>query len=357
MPVQYKDYYAILGVPRTATQEEIRNAYRKLARQWHPDVNPDRRKEAEEKFKEINEAYQVLSDPEKRRRYDELGAQWQEYERWQRAGGEATQGPFVWRFSQGPEVRFETRLDEEDLRDLFGGESPFSEFFEQFFGPGLGERLHRRPRRGRDVVHPLRITLEEAFRGTTRTLHLLSPDGVTRRIEVRIPPGVDQGTQLRVPGQGEPGRAGGPPGDLYVAIEIEPHPRFTRQGADLRTRLQVPVTTLVLGGEVELETLSGRVTITIPPETPDGRVLRLRGQGMPYLERPDQRGDLYVEVHAEIPHGLSEREKQLYRELAALRGERVRASAEARTAGAAGANGQVRSAPGGLGSWWRWLMR
>jgi DnaJ-class molecular chaperone len=320
--MEYQDYYAILGVPKTASEQEIRSAYRKLARQHHPDVNPGN-KEAEERFKRINEAYEVLSDPEKRKKYDELGPRWWEYEQWQRAqqAAGARGEPFDWEgfADQRPGgARYEYRtVSEEDLRDLFGEEAPFSDFFETFFGGRAGRRP--RPRAGADLEHPVEVTLEEAYRGTTRLLTLQTPDGQTRRLEVKIPPGVADGSRVRVAGQGLPGQAGGPAGDLYLVISVRPDPRFERRGDDLHTRIEIPLTALLLGGEARVPTPDGRtLALTIPAETQDGRVFRLRGQGMPRPGRPEQRGDLHAEVHARLPERLSPRQRELLEELARL---------------------------------------
>ncbi|MDP8925232.1 MAG: J domain-containing protein [Chloroflexota bacterium] len=302
----------------------MRAAYRKLARQHHPDVNPGN-KEAEERFKRINEAYEVLSDPEKRKKYDELGPRWREYEQWQRAqqAAAAQDQPFDWGgfAGQGPGgARYEYRTaSEEDLRDLFGEGEPFSDFFETFFGGGQPGRRRGRPRAGADLEHPVEVSLEEAYRGTTRLLALETPDGQIRRLEVKIPPGVDTGARVRVAGQGLPGEAGGPAGDLFLVIDVRPDPRFERRGDDLHARVEAPLTTLLLGGEARVPTPDGRtLVLTIPAGTKDGRVFRLRGQGMPRLGRPEQRGDLRVEVHARLPERLSLRQRELVEELARL---------------------------------------
>ncbi len=234
--MEYKNYYAVLGVKKQASEKDIRQAFRRLARQYHPDVNPNN-KEAEEHFKEINEAYEVLSDPEKRRRYDEMGADWERYQDYQRAqpqgrGGSSTE-----------------RMQSADLDDLFGDEIPYSDFFQQLFGragQGRGSST-RRPVRGQDLEAGVEVTLEEAAHGTTRVLRIAGEDGQSRQLEVRIPPGVRTGTRVRVAGQGERGYAGGPRGDAYLAVQVVPHARFEREGDDLRVRTSVAMTTMLLG--------------------------------------------------------------------------------------------------------------
>ena len=323
--MDFQDYYETLGVPRTASAKEIRAAFRKLARQHHPDVNPGN-KEAEERFKRINEAFEVLSDPEKRKKYDELGSRWREYEQWQRAGGEAEGAPFEWAASRGPGgARQEYHaFTEDDLRDLFGEGRPFSGFYETFFGGEGGyttgsTRAGPRPRPGADVEAELRVTLAEAYRGDTRLIGIETPDGQTRRLEVRVPPGVEDGTRVRLSGQGEPGRAGGPPGDLYLTVHLLPDPDFTREGDDLRARVTVPLTTMLLGGQAVVPTPDGRrLALTIPPGAQDGRTFRLRGQGMPVAGNPGERGSLLAELHVRLPERLSERQRALIEELARL---------------------------------------
>jgi curved DNA-binding protein len=322
--MEFQDYYAVLGVPKTATEKQIRTAYRKLARQHHPDVNPGNR-EAEDRFKQINEAYEVLSDPEKRKKYDEVGSRWREYEQWQRTQGAAGQAqPFDWEGfgAQGPGgVRYEYRtVDDEDLRDMFGDESPFSDFFESIFGesrgsrPGRGGRAGRapRPRAGADLEQPVEISLADAYRGTAMQLELRADDGTTRRLEVRIPPGVRTGSRVRVSGQGGPGRGGAPAGDIYLVVTVAPDPRFERHGDDLHTQVRAPFETLLLGGEARVPTPDGRtLAVSIPPVTQDGRVFRLRGQGMPRLGATNVRGDLHAEVHAALPERLSRQQREL----------------------------------------------
>jgi len=312
--MEYKDYYRILGVDRNATEKEIKQAYRRLARKYHPDVNPGD-KEAEERFKEINEAYEVLSDPEKRRKYDQLGASWQQ---WQRMGGNPRDFDWSQWFSrEWPGGR--VHVEYGDLGDLFG-EGIFSDFFRAIFGD-VGTRprarwWEARPRyaRGQDYEQPVEISLEEAFHGTKR---VLEKDG--RRLEVTIPPGVKTGSRVRIAGQGGPGIGGGRPGDLYLKVTVLPHPIFKRQGDDLHCEVPVDLYTAVLGGEVRVPTLEGDVMLKIPPGTQGGQTFRLRGKGMPNLRNPRQRGDLYVKVQVQVPQNLSQRERELFRELAKRR--------------------------------------
>jgi curved DNA-binding protein len=309
MAVAYKDYYAILGVPRTATADEIRKAHRKLDRKHHPDLNPGD-KEAEEKFKEIQEAYEVLSDPEKRQRYDRLGANW-------KAGAEFRPPP-EWEEAAAEAGEPEDAFD----GDHFGG---FSDFFETLFHSrrsgsraGAGFRM-----RGRDVEAEVPITLEEAHRGTTRSLSLSTGESGQKTLEVTIPAGVRAGTILRLAGQGGPGVGGGPPGDLLVHIRLQPHPRFTVEGADdLVMELPVAPWEAVLGARVPVETLDGRVELTIPPGSQSGQRLRLRGQGL--RRRDGGRGDLYVRLKVVVPTRPSPEERELFRRLAEVSSFRPR---------------------------------
>jgi curved DNA-binding protein len=333
--MEFQDYYAVLGVPKTATEKQIRSAYRKLARQHHPDVNPGNR-EAEDRFKQINEAYAVLSDPDKRKKYDEVGSRWREYEQWERAQGAAGEAggaqPFEWEGfgAQGPGgVRYEYRtVDDEDLRDMFGDESPFSDFFESMFGggvrtqPGRGGRGGRasrapRPRAGADLEQPVEVSLAEAYRGTTMQLEMRAADGTTRRLEVKIPPGVRTGSRVRVSGQGAPGQGGAPAGDIYLVVTVAPDPRFERRGDDLHTQVRAALQTLLLGGEARVPTPDGRtLALSIPPGTQDGRAFRLSRQGMPRLGASNMRGDLHATVHATLPERLSKRQRELIEEFA-----------------------------------------
>jgi len=310
--MEYKDYYKILGVERNATEKEIKRAYRQLARKYHPDVNPGDRS-AEERFKEINEAYEVLSDPEKRRKYDELGAN---YQQWQRAGGRP--GDFDWSqwMAGGPGGRIHVEYG--DLNDLFGGAGGFSDFFQTIFG-GMGTRgggfqqAYGASSRGHDIEQPIQVTLEEAFNGTKRLIR-----SGNRTLEVKIPAGVRTGSRIRIAGEGGVGRSGAR-GDLYLVVEVLPDPRFKLEGDDLRTEVPVDLYTAVLGGEVAVPSLKGgHIMLKIPPETQGGQVFRLRGQGMPRLGN-GTRGDLFVVTKIQVPQKLTEKEKELFRQLAQMR--------------------------------------
>lgn len=310
MAVEYKDYYKILGVNKDASEKEIRQAYRKLARQHHPDVNPND-KTAEDKFKEVNEANEVLSDPEKRKKYDEMSSYYQQYGQWPGAAGTGA----------GEEHYQYRTVNEEDLRDIFGEQSPFSDFFETFFhsdfSPGAGERrrttgrTRQQPTTGRDIEAIVEVSLAEAYTGATRVLELAEADGTTRRLEVKIPAGVNDGSRIRIAGQGEQGAAG--PGDIYLVVQLIPHPQFSREGIHLRTHIGVPLAVAMLGGEVPVPTPDGRkLMLRIPAGTANGSALRLRGQGMPHLGQPDKRGDLFAEVTVVLPTHLNEEQRRLF---------------------------------------------
>ena len=307
--MEYKDYYDILGVSREADEKEIKRAYRRLARKHHPDVNPGDA-EAEERFKEINEAYEVLSDPEKRLKYEQLGTDWA---RWQQTGGRP--GDFDWsRWTTGTpgggqrvHVRYGTP---EDLEDLFGGSSPSSDFFAQIFGGMGGFEYQVRPQRGQDYEQALEISLREAYQGTTRVLQKDE-----RRLEVKIPPGARTGTRVRMAGEGGPGAAGGKVGDLYLRVEVAPDPQFERQGDDLHVTVPVDLYTALLGGQVQVPTLSGSVMLTIPAGTQNERTFRLRGKGLPHLRQSKQHGDLYAQVDVQLPTRLTPRQRKLFEEL------------------------------------------
>lgn len=308
--MEYKDYYKILGVSRDASQKDIKRAYRRLARKYHPDVNPGD-SSAQERFKEINEAYEVLSDPDKRQKYDQLGASWQQ---WQRMGGDDS--GFDWsRWTTGFPGGQRMRVEYGDVGDIFSDLGGFSDFFQSVFG-GMGTPRTARdiPRRGQDLEQPVEITLEEAFHGTERVLQIGS-----QRLEIRIPPGVKTGSNVRIAGKGGDGVAGGTRGDLYLRIKVAPHPTFERRGEDLYCEVPVDIYKAVLGGEVKVSTPKGEVMLKIPPETQGGKTFRLRGQGMPYLRNPGRHGDLYAKVKIVLPKRLSERERELFQELAKMR--------------------------------------
>jgi curved DNA-binding protein len=306
--MDFKDYYAALGVAPDADEKTIRDAYRRLAREYHPDVNPGNA-EAEARFKEINEAYQALSDSEKRRKYDELRAQYQQY---QQRGG---RGDFNWNQWQAApgEQRYARTVSPEDLQDLFGEDAGFSDFFGSIFGQqGYGRAAG--PRRGRDLEASTEITLDEAFHGATRSLQVGD-----RRIDARIPPGVRTGSRIRLAGQGSPGAGGGPAGDLYLIVEVAPHPQFEREGDDLRVDVPVDIFTAVAGGEARVPALDAPPTLKIPPRTQADRTFRLRGKGMPRLGQPGERGDLYARAKLVLPEPLSDAEIETLRGLAAAR--------------------------------------
>lgn len=338
--MEYKDYYNILGVKKDASEKEIKSAYRKLARKFHPDVNPNN-PDAEKRFKDINEAYAVLSDAEKRKKYDTLGPDWE-----RRVQSGYGGGPYTYTTHPGGSTG--------------GSTADFSDFFESLFGGrggatanqtggfdfdlgsifGRGGKTRSTAQRGSDVEQPIDVTLEEAYRGSERafTLQTQQPcptcggTGVqngstcptchgagtvpkTKRLEVKIPAGVKEGSRIRVSGEGNPGLAGGSNGDLYLVVHMVPDPRFRREGDDLYTEVDVPVTTLALGGEIAVPTLNGRVTMKVPAESQNGRSMRLTGQGMPHL-RGSGKGNLIVKLHAVLPTHLNDEQRSLFERLA-----------------------------------------
>jgi curved DNA-binding protein len=331
--MDFKDYYSTLGVAKSATEKDIKQAFRKLARKYHPDVNPGD-KSAESRFKEINEAYEVLGDPEKRKKYDELGANWRAYEQaGAGAGGfDPSQfGGFNVHFGGGPSGGYRT-MTEDEMREMFGDSNPFSDFFQTFFGGatmGGGAEGTRRGRtsrgragrEGRDVEHELELGLEDAYHGTTQRL-TLKHDGHSRTVDVRIPAGVTDGSRVRVSGEGEHGSGGAKSGDLYLRIRLAPHPQFERKGRDLYVRVPVPLTTAVLGGEAEVQTLSGKsLRLRIPPTTQNQQVFRLKGHGMPPLGKSGksgEHGDLYATVDVQLPKELTPEQRKHFEELKKL---------------------------------------
>jgi molecular chaperone DnaJ len=366
--MEFKDYYAILGVEKTATEKEIKQAYRRLARKYHPDVNPGN-KEAETKFKEVSEAYEVLSDDEKRKKYDQYGQYWEQ------AGKGGPGGGFT--YPPGGSGGFTFRPGEGADFDLGGG---FSDFFENLFGGRAGGGRGQQSRRvaGADLEHEIEVTLEEAFSGTTRSLSFTVPDTCpdchgsgdkpgaklktcpdcngtgrnrslggllggacprcggtgqavlercprckgqgtvekTRKIEVKIPAGVDNGSKIRLQGEGQHGRMGGPSGDLFLNVRVRPHPVFERKGDNLHTEVAVSFPEAALGAEVRVPTLTGRGTIKIPAGTQSGQQFRLPGQGMPAL-KGGQKGDEFVKIKIAVPKTLTPRQRELVEQLAA----------------------------------------
>ena len=319
MATAFKDYYATLGVEKTASEAEIKKAFRKLARKYHPDVAKDK-KSAEEKFKEINEANEVLSDPDKRKKYDELGANWQDgggYRPppgWQGGGGEPRDG------GSAQEFHFEG--------------TGFSDFFEQFFGGGGGRRARgfpgaeadygfppddKRPRRGSDIEGDILVTLDEAMHGAMRPISLQTMDPRTGKAEtqsftVRIPPGASEGRRIRVPGHGAPGSGGGAAGDLFLRVRFAAHPDFRARGGDLYFDLDLAPWEAVLGEQIVVPGLKGAIKVRIPAGTQDGQQLRIRGQGLP-IGKTGQHGDLFVVSNIQVPTEVSGEEKELWEKL------------------------------------------
>lgn len=308
MTMNFKDYYKILGVEKKASPEEIKKAYRKLAKQYHPDANTSDPK-AEERFKEITEAHEVLSNPEKRREYDKISSNWKYYQQAGSRGGQRTQG------TRGGGYR--THRFDSDFGDLFGS-TGFSDFFEQFFG-GFREAddpyTRASGRKGEDYETDMYITLEEAFYGSERNIKVDD-----RRLRVKITKGITEGTKLRLKEQGAAGSQGGSRGDLFLKIRIQKHPVFERVGDDLYTDVDVTLYTAVLGGKQTIKTLGGKtVNVTIPPETQSGKKLKIKGMGMPKTDNPAEYGDLYLTLNVNIPTNLTSKEISLFKELAELR--------------------------------------
>jgi len=333
-----KDYYAVLGVSRTASEQEIKQAYRRLARQYHPDVNQGD-KSAEARFKEINQAYEVLSDPDKRKKYDQYGDQWQYAEQFEKARAQGGTGGFEGFSPFGQTYTYQDFSNTGDMDDL-------RSIFENLFGGAGGRfRTSRRPQAGGDIEHPVEVTLEEAYYGTTRTLQMQIEEpcpacggrgtiqrracsacggaGVRprlRRLEVKIPPGVRTGSRIRMAGEGRSGIDGGPRGDLYLVVKVLPNERFQRVDDDLTIDVPVPLVTAILGGEVKVPTIKGQLALKIPPETQNGKLFRLAGQGMPHLNSPGY-GDLFARVKVVLPTDLTDAERRLFEQLRNMRRE------------------------------------
>jgi curved DNA-binding protein len=304
--LDFKDYYTALGVAPDADEAAIKQAYRALARRHHPDVNPGDQA-AEDRFKAINEAYQALGDPERRRTYDALRQEHQQSQRRGRPRGGVSRGER----RAAPSQRGATGgMSPDDMRDIFGDDAAYSDFFSSMFERGQAQERSGAPRRGRDAEALVEITLDEAFHGATRALQIGE-----RRIEARIPPGVSTGSRVRLAGQGSAGAAGGSAGDLYLEIEVLPDARFTRDGDDLNADIAVDMFTAAAGGEARVTTLDGAVLLKIPSRTQADRTFRLRRKGMPQLDNPNQRGDLYAHVKLVLPDELSEAEVETLRTL------------------------------------------
>jgi curved DNA-binding protein len=305
--MEFKDYYKILGVDKNATQDEIKKVFRRLAKKYHPDKNPGN-KASEEKFKEISEANEVLSDPEKRKKYDQLGSNWKQY---QNAGTDANYGYRNYNAgNQGDEANFSGNFDE-----LFGNVGGFSDFFESFFGGGINQSGQSRPRKGKDYEASLSISLEEAHHGTEKEFIL---DG--KKIRIKITPGIEQGKRLRLKHQGSTGSAGGEKGDLYITIKIDDDTQFKRNGNDLYCNLDIDLFTAMLGGKKTLKTLDGKtINVNILPETDSGATLRIKEMGMNFPGNTNSRGDLFVKLIVKLPKHLSPKEIELFKELSLLR--------------------------------------
>ncbi len=327
-----KNYYDILGVRRDASEKEIKQAYRRLARKYHPDVNPGD-KSAEAQFKEINAAYEVLSDKDSRQKYDKYGDKWQYADQF--AETERQQAQYRG-FSPGGGASY--HFTDGDMGNL-------DSLFEELFGGARTRTFYRRPqpRGGQDLETPIEVTLEEVYHGTNRTVSLQFEEPCTscqgsgriqnlpcsacrgagvvpkiKRLEVKIPPGVNNGSRVRIAGKGQPSYSGGASGDLYLVISVRTHPELERHGDNLHANIPVPLATAVLGGEVKVPTPKGKLALKIPPETQNGRVFRLTGQGMPHLGKSTQ-GDLLAKVNVVLPTKLSEKEKELFRQLSEIR--------------------------------------
>ena len=317
MAVQFRDYYETLGVPKTASESDVKTAFRKLARKFHPDVAKDK-KAAEEKFKQINEAYEVLSDPEKRKKYDQLG------ENWNQPGG-GFQPPPQWGGGQ-PGGGFQRHGGGDGGVEFEFNGTGFSDFFEAFFGGGRGQSAFggfgQRPaqqERGSDVEADIMVTLEEALNGSTRTVSLRrSGANKLETYQVKIPLGVRDGQRIRLAGQGEAGEGGGKSGDLFLRVRLARHPDFTVEGSDLIHEEKIAPWQAVLGTELKVATIEGSVRMKIPPGTQSGQRFRLRARGLP--GSTGARGDLYVEVQVQIPKKISEREREIWNDLAKLHG-------------------------------------
>jgi DnaJ-class molecular chaperone len=335
--MNYKDYYQILGVPKNAAQKDIKSAYRKLAKKWHPDANPNNQKEAEDKFKEIQEAYEVLGEADKRRKYDMLGSNWQE------AANQAEQQR---RYRSAQSDAFQFDFGDFGSGSPGAGPSGFSDFFDMFFS-GTGRRGPAQStgfsQRGQDLETTIDLSLRDVYDGGKKSISLQLEDVcprcrgtgtvsgtlcpqchgtgrllTTKKFEVTIPRGIGEGQRIRLAGQGGAGIGGGPNGDLFLVVKIKDDPTYKRKGDDLYVDLPVSIYDLALGGDVKVPTMAGQVAMTIPAGTQSNRLLRLGGKGMPKV-RDGGSGDQYVRLVGQLPANLSDKEKKLFKELAALR--------------------------------------
>lgn len=311
--MEYKDYYKILGVSKDASQDDIKKAYRKLAVKYHPDKNPDD-KQAQNRFQEIGEAYQVLADPEKRKKYDQLGANWKQYENAGAGGFDFSQ------FGGQGGRQYSYQGDFGGFEDLFGGAGGgFSDFFNAFFGRAGGRKSSgfgraQQSRKGQDYRSEVQISLYDAYFGTSR---ILNANG--QKLKVNIKPGAYDGQELRLKGKGGAGLNGGPSGDIYITVRVSDDPNIQRNGNDLIQTVDVDLYTAVLGGKTEVNTLAGKMNINIPAGSQNGKKFRLRGKGMPDYKKKDVYGDLYVKLNVRIPQKLNKEEKKLFEQLQAIR--------------------------------------
>ncbi|MFC1935493.1 DnaJ C-terminal domain-containing protein [Chloroflexota bacterium] len=298
-----RDYYSVLGVSRKASEKEVRHAYRRLARKYHPDVNSGDNK-TEARFKEINAAYEVISDPEKRKKYDQFGENWKYADKFAQARSRTGEGPFFWQSTGHGRAPF-------DLGDL--GDRDFGSIFTDLLSGAHNRGRSRTTVRNEPVEVPVELSLEEAYTGVSRIVQMPTTDGRPgKRLEVKVPPGVDTGSRIHVPvGDGT---------DLYLVLKIRSHHRFERRGTDIYVDLSVPLVDAVLGSEQEVPTLKGKVMLAMPPESQNGQVFRLRNQGMPRLNQPGSKGDLFATLKVVLPTSLSEGERQLFEDLKRGRG-------------------------------------